>query len=120
MLASNVMGVNDIREQWCFPLCRPISLIDRRMRIKILSPFQKILLMSTKRGMRLPEAKGFLESTVVRKWQRYMDEVKKCEDSRLPLVGECMRQTVACNRVTRSSVRGMPRPRVSCARGGTR
>jgi hypothetical protein len=24
------------------------------------------------------------------------------------------------NRVTRSSVRGMPRPRISCARGGTR
>ena len=44
-----------------------------------------------KRGMRLPEAKGFMESTEVRKWQRYMDEVKKWEDSRLPLVGGCMR-----------------------------
>jgi predicted secreted Zn-dependent protease len=48
-----------------------------------------------KRGTRLPEAKGFTESTVVRKWQRYMDEVKKWEDSRLPLAGECMRQIVA-------------------------
>jgi hypothetical protein len=48
-----------------------------------------------KRGMQLPEAKGFTESTVVRKWQRYMDKVKKWEDSRLPLVGECVRQTVA-------------------------
>jgi hypothetical protein len=44
-----------------------------------------------KRGTRLPEAKGFGKSTEVRKWQRYMDEVKKWEDSRLPLVGECMR-----------------------------
>jgi hypothetical protein len=44
-----------------------------------------------KRGTRLPEAKGFVESTEVRKWQRYMDEVKKWEDSRLPLVGGCMR-----------------------------
>jgi hypothetical protein len=48
-----------------------------------------------KRGTRLPEAKGFVESTVVGKWQRYTDEVKKWEDSRLPLAGECMRQTVA-------------------------
>ena len=44
-----------------------------------------------KRGTRLPEAKGFVESTVVVKWQRYIDEVKKREDSRLPLVGGCMR-----------------------------
>jgi hypothetical protein len=44
-----------------------------------------------KRGTRLPKAKGFMESTEVRKWQRYMDEVKKWEDSRLPLVGGCMR-----------------------------
>jgi hypothetical protein len=43
-----------------------------------------------KRGMRLPEAKGFVESTEVRKWQRYMDKVKKWEDSRLPLVEGCM------------------------------
>jgi hypothetical protein len=48
-----------------------------------------------KRGTRLPEEKGLTESTVVRKWQRYMDELKKWEDSRLPLAGECMRQTVA-------------------------
>jgi hypothetical protein len=31
------------------------------------------------------------EHTEVRKWQRYMDAVKKWEDSRLPLVGGCMR-----------------------------
>ena len=43
-----------------------------------------------KRGTRLPEAKGFVESTVVMKWQRYMDEFKKWEDSILPLVGGCM------------------------------
>jgi hypothetical protein len=61
------------------------------MRIKILSPFWKIVLMSTKRGTRLPEANGFVKSTEVRKWQRYMDEVKMWEDSRLPLVGGCMR-----------------------------
>jgi hypothetical protein len=61
------------------------------MRIKILSPFWKIVLMSTKRGMRLPKEKGSVESTEVRKWQRYMDEVKKWEDSRLPLAGGCMR-----------------------------
>jgi hypothetical protein len=48
-----------------------------------------------KRGTRLLEAKDFMESTIVRKWQRYMDEVKKWEDSRLPLAGECVRQTVA-------------------------
>jgi hypothetical protein len=48
-----------------------------------------------KRGTRLPEAKGFAESTVVRKWQRYMDEVNKWEDSRLPLVGGCMIEGVA-------------------------
>ena len=46
------------------------------------------------RGMRLPEAKGFTKSTVMRKWQRYMDEVKKWEE-RLPLDGEFMRQIVA-------------------------
>jgi hypothetical protein len=43
-----------------------------------------------KRGTRLLEAKGFTESTMVKKWQRYMDEVKKWEDSRLPLAGGCM------------------------------
>jgi hypothetical protein len=44
-----------------------------------------------KRGTQLPEAKGFVKSTEVRKWQRYMDEVKMWEDSRLPLFGGCMR-----------------------------
>jgi hypothetical protein len=44
-----------------------------------------------KRGTQLPEEKGFMKSTEVRKWQRYMDEVKEWEDSRLPLVGGCMR-----------------------------
>jgi hypothetical protein len=44
-----------------------------------------------KRGMQLPKEKGFVEATEVRKWQRYMDEVKKWEDTRLPLVGGCMR-----------------------------
>jgi hypothetical protein len=48
-----------------------------------------------KRRTRLPEARGFMESTVVRKWQRYMDEVKKWEDSRLPLVGGCMIEGMA-------------------------
>jgi hypothetical protein len=43
-----------------------------------------------KRRTRLPEAEGSVESTEVRRWQRYMDEVKKWEDSRLPLVGGCM------------------------------
>jgi hypothetical protein len=36
-----------------------------------------------------------MESTEMRKWQRYMDEVKKWEDSRLPLAGGCMREIVA-------------------------
>jgi hypothetical protein len=36
-----------------------------------------------------------VESTEVRKWQRYMDEVKKWDDSRLPLVGGDIRETVA-------------------------
>jgi hypothetical protein len=43
-----------------------------------------------KRMTRLPEAKGFMESTVVEKWQRYIDKVEKWEDSRLPLVGGYM------------------------------
>ena len=71
-----------------------------------------------KRRVRLPEAKGFVESTVVTKWQRYIDEVKKWEDSRLPLVGGCIMR--GRNRVTRSSVRGTTRPGLSCAKGGTR
>jgi hypothetical protein len=61
------------------------------MRIKILSPFWKNCVDVDKRGTRLPEAKDFVESIEVRKWQRYMDEVKKWEDSRLPWVGGCMR-----------------------------
>jgi hypothetical protein len=49
-----------------------------------------------KRETRLLEAKRyFVESTEVMKWQRYMDEVKKWDDSRLPLVGGYMRETVA-------------------------
>jgi hypothetical protein len=44
-----------------------------------------------KRGTRLPKEKGFVKSTEVRKWERYMDEVKMWEDSRLPLGGGCMR-----------------------------
>jgi hypothetical protein len=84
------MGANDSREQWCFTLCCLRSLIKWRMRIKILSPFWKKCAAVDKRGMQLPEAKGFVESTEVRKLQRYMDEVKKWEDSILPLVGGCM------------------------------
>ena len=48
-----------------------------------------------KRETRLLEANDFMESTEVKRWQRYMDEVKKWEDSRLPLAGECMKQIVA-------------------------
>ena len=65
------------------------------MRTKILSPFWKSVLMSTKKETRLPEANDFMESTEVKRWQRYMDEVEKWEESRLPLAGECMRETVA-------------------------
>jgi hypothetical protein len=49
-----------------------------------------------KRETRLPEAKRYsVESTEVMKWQRYMDEVKKWDDSRLPLVGGRMIEGVA-------------------------
>jgi hypothetical protein len=48
-----------------------------------------------KRRTRRPEAVSFVESTVVKMWQRYMNEVKKWEDSRLPLVGGCMIEGVA-------------------------
>jgi hypothetical protein len=49
-----------------------------------------------KRETRLPEAKRyFVESTEVKRRQRYMDKVKKWDDSRLPLVGGYMRETVA-------------------------
>ena len=81
MLASNVMGVNDITEQWWFPLCCLRSLI------KIENENQDIVALLEKcadvdkRGTRLPEAKRCsVESTEVRKWQRYMDEVKKWDD----------------------------------------
>jgi hypothetical protein len=89
------MGVNDIREKWCFPLCRPRSLIKWEMRIKILSPFLGKCVDVDKRRMRCPEAMSFVESTVVKMWQRYMNEVKKWEDSRLPLVGGYMIEGVA-------------------------
>jgi hypothetical protein len=36
-----------------------------------------------------------MEAIEVMKWQRYMDEVKKWDDSRLPLVGGYMREIVA-------------------------
>jgi hypothetical protein len=48
-----------------------------------------------KRRTRHPEARSFVESTVGKMWQRYMNEVKKWEDSRLPLVGGCMIEGVA-------------------------
>jgi hypothetical protein len=49
-----------------------------------------------KKVTRLSGAKRYsVESTDVMKWQRYMDEVKKWDDSRLPLVGGYMRETVA-------------------------
>jgi hypothetical protein len=49
-----------------------------------------------KRETRLLEVKRYsMESTGVMKWQRYMDEVKKWDDSRLPLVGGYTREPVA-------------------------
>jgi hypothetical protein len=84
------MGVNDIREQWCVPLCRPRSLIgvgnENQDTVALLEKCADV----DKRRTRLPEAEGSVESTEVRRWQRYMNEVKKWEDSRLPLVGGCM------------------------------
>jgi hypothetical protein len=89
------MGANDSREQWCFTLCRPRSLIkienENQDTVALLEKCADV----DKRGTRLPEAKGSVESTEVRKWQRYMDEVKEWDDSRLPLAGGCMRETVA-------------------------
>jgi hypothetical protein len=74
-----------------------------------------------KKVTRLPEAKRYsVESTDVMRWQRYIDEVKKWDDSRLPLVGGCMIEGVAATVGTRSSVMGTTRSEVSCARGGTR
>jgi hypothetical protein len=90
------MGANGSREQWCFPLCCPRSLIkienENQDTVALLEKCVDI----DKRGTRLPEAKRCsVESTEVRKWQRYMDEVKKWDNSRLPLAGGCMRKTVA-------------------------
>jgi hypothetical protein len=90
------MGANDSREQWCFTLCRPRSLIkienENQDTVALLEKCADV----DKRGTRLPEAKRCsVESTEVRKWQRYMDEVKKWDDSRLPLVGGYIRETVA-------------------------
>jgi hypothetical protein len=45
-----------------------------------------------KREMRLREARRYsVESTDVMGWQGYRGEVTKWDDSRLPLVGGCMR-----------------------------
>jgi hypothetical protein len=90
------MGANDSREQWCFPLCRPRSLIKIENENQDTVALLEKCVDVDKRGTRLPEAKRCsVESTEVRKWQRYMDEVKKWDDSRLPLAGGCMRKTVA-------------------------
>ena len=89
------MGANDSREQWCFTLCRLRSLIKIENENQDTVALLEKCVDVDKRGMRLPEAKGFAESTVVRKWQRYMDKVKKWEDSRLPVAGECVQQIVA-------------------------
>ena len=90
------MGANDSREKWCFPLCHPrYSLKKENENQDTVTLLEKCVDVD-KRGTRLPEAKrGSVESTEVRKWQRYMDEVKKWDDSRLPLVGGYMRETVA-------------------------
>jgi hypothetical protein len=85
------MGANDSREQWCFPLCRPRSLInignENQDTVALLEKCADV----DKRETRLREAKRYsVESTEVMKWQRYIDEVKKWDDSRLPLVGGCM------------------------------
>jgi hypothetical protein len=90
------MGANDSREQWCFTLCRPRSLIkienENQDTVALLEKCADV----DKRGTRLLEVKRCsVESTEVRKWQRYMNEVKKWDDSRLPLVGGDIRETVA-------------------------
>jgi hypothetical protein len=61
-----------------------------------------------------------MESTDGMRRQRDIDEAKKWDDSRLPLVGGCMIQGVAATVGTRSSVMGTTRSEVSCARGGTK
>ena len=90
------MGANDNREQWCFPLCRPRSLIKIENENQDTVALLEKCVDVDKRGTRLPEEKWCsVESTEVRKWQRYMDEVEEWDDSRLPLAGGCMRETVA-------------------------
>jgi hypothetical protein len=46
-----------------------------------------------KRRTRRPEAVSFVESTVVKRWQRYMNDVKKWEDSRLLTISVNRKQT---------------------------
>jgi hypothetical protein len=70
-----------------------------------------------KRRMRLPEAKGFVESTMVKKWQRYIDEVKKMGRLKTALGWRVYDRMNGRNHVTISSVRGTPRSEISCARG---
>jgi hypothetical protein len=114
------MGANENREQWWFPLCRPRSLIKIENENQDTVAFLEKCAGVDRRGTRLPEAKRCsVESTEVMKWQRYMDEVEKWDDSRLPLAGGCMRNS-GRNRGTRSSVRGTRGLVLSCARGGTR
>ena len=96
MLASNVVGVNDIREQLCFSLCRPRSLIKMGNEDQDTVALLEKCVDVDKRETRLSGVKRYsVESTEVMKWQRYMDEVKKWDDSRMPLVGGYMRETVA-------------------------
>jgi hypothetical protein len=52
--------------------------------------------------------------------QRYIDEVKKWDDSRLPLVGRCMEEIVAATVGQDQVSGGRQDPGLSCARGGTR
>ena len=91
------MGANDNRERWCFTLCHPRSLIKIENENQDTVALLEKCVDVDKRGTRLPEEKqGYsVEYTKVMKQQRYMDEVKKWDDSRLPLVGEYMRETVA-------------------------
>jgi hypothetical protein len=80
----------------CFTLCRPRSLIKIENENQDTVALLEKCVDVDKRGTRLPEEKRCsMESTEVRKWQRYMDEVKKWDDSRLPLVGGYIRETVA-------------------------
>jgi hypothetical protein len=79
-----------------FPPVPSEALIKWEMRTKILPPFWKSVLMSTKGRRDSEKQKGYsVESTEVMTWRRYMDEVKKWDDSRLPLVGGYMRGMVA-------------------------